>query len=51
MLLEIQGGMVEEIMSTALVTVNNNTPVGEAMEAMLENNIRHLPVFEVTNLI
>lgn len=48
---KIQGGKVEEIMSTNLITVSNKTTVGDAMEAMLENNIRHLPVFEGDDLV
>jgi len=43
---KLQSGKVEEIMSTNLITIGNETNVGDAMELMLEKNIRHLPVFE-----
>ncbi|MDD2422567.1 MAG: CBS domain-containing protein [Heliobacteriaceae bacterium] len=37
---------VRDYMTTALVTINKNTPVFEALEVMKEHRIRQLPVME-----
>jgi CBS domain-containing protein len=41
---------VEEIMSTGLVSVGPDTPVEECMSLMTGNHIRHLPVFDGSEL-
>lgn len=41
---------VEEIMSSGLVSVGMDTPVEECMSLMTKNHIRHLPVFDGSDL-
>ncbi len=42
--LDPEGTRVEEVMSTTLVTVDEEAEVEQAMELMQANNCRHLPV-------
>ena len=41
---------VEEIMSSGLISVGPDTPLEECMTMMTSNHIRHLPVFDGTDL-
>jgi CBS domain-containing protein len=41
---------VEEIMSSGLISVGPDTPVEECMSLMTSNHIRHLPVFDGSQL-
>ena len=42
---------VREVMSTAVVTIDETAPIEEAMAAMHANNCRHLPVMRADHVV
>lgn len=43
--------LVEEVMTTDVISINQNSSISEALEKMLENQINRLPVLDKNKLV